>query len=149
MGRGSYVLRRLIRHWCSFATHMSPALNGSSVLQCFEHGNTVEIHNGIMFDFYLGLPHMLKAYFGIILNTEVVKPMLQLCIPNSSASFFFCENPWLIFTGYLLPFQLASSPAHLSSSFSSSHHCSNQGECRVVLWTFWWGEEVRYNPCKL
>ena len=38
---------------------MSPTLNGSSVLQCFEHGNTVKIHNGIMFDFYPGLPHMM------------------------------------------------------------------------------------------
>ena len=37
---------------------MSPTLNGSSVLQRFEHGNIVEICNGIMFDFYLGLPHM-------------------------------------------------------------------------------------------
>ena len=34
---------------------MSPALNVSTVLQCFEHGNVVEIHNGIMFDFYPGL----------------------------------------------------------------------------------------------
>ena len=38
---------------------MSPALKGSSVLQYFEHGNTVEIHNGKMFDFYPGLPHMM------------------------------------------------------------------------------------------
>ena len=31
---------------------MSPALNGSTALQCFEHGNVVEIWNGMMFDFY-------------------------------------------------------------------------------------------------
>ena len=37
---------------------MSPTLNGSTVLQRFERGNAVEIRNGIMFDFYLGLPHM-------------------------------------------------------------------------------------------
>ena len=36
---------------------MSPALNGSSVLQCFEHSNATEIHNIIMFDFYPELPH--------------------------------------------------------------------------------------------
>ena len=36
---------------------MSPALNGSSVLQRFERSNASEIRNG-MFDFYLGLPHM-------------------------------------------------------------------------------------------
>ena len=37
---------------------MSPTLNGSTALQRFERGNAVEIHNGIMFDFYLGLPHL-------------------------------------------------------------------------------------------
>ena len=37
---------------------MSPALNGSSALLLFERGNVVEIHNGIMFDFYPGLPHL-------------------------------------------------------------------------------------------
>ena len=37
---------------------MTPALNRSSALQHFEHGNGVEICNGIMFDFYPGLPHM-------------------------------------------------------------------------------------------
>ena len=33
-------------------------------LQCLEHGNTVEIHNGIMFDFYMGLPHMIYILIG-------------------------------------------------------------------------------------
>ena len=37
---------------------MSPAVNGSTVLQCFKRGSAVEIHNIIMFDFYPGLPHM-------------------------------------------------------------------------------------------
>ena len=27
-----------------------------------EHDNAVEIRNGIMFDFYLGLPHMYVGY---------------------------------------------------------------------------------------
>ena len=39
---------------------MSPALTGSSVLERFERGNAMEIRNGIMFDFYLGLPHVLQ-----------------------------------------------------------------------------------------
>ena len=34
---------------------MSPALNKTYALQYFERGNTVEIHNRIMFDFYPGL----------------------------------------------------------------------------------------------
>ena len=37
---------------------MSPALNRSSALEHFEHSNASEIRNGIMFDFYPGLPHM-------------------------------------------------------------------------------------------
>ena len=37
---------------------MSPTLNGGTALQRFERGNVVEIRNGIMFDFYPGLPHM-------------------------------------------------------------------------------------------
>ena len=37
---------------------MSSALNGISVLQCFKCNNAIEIHNGIMFDFYPGLPHV-------------------------------------------------------------------------------------------
>ena len=37
---------------------MSPALNESSALQHFECGNAVKIRNGIMFDSYLGLPHV-------------------------------------------------------------------------------------------
>ena len=37
---------------------MSLVLNRGSALQQFEHGNTVKICKGIMFDFYPGLPHM-------------------------------------------------------------------------------------------
>ena len=36
---------------------MSPTLNGSSMLECFEQSNASEICNRVMFDFYLGLPH--------------------------------------------------------------------------------------------
>ena len=37
---------------------MSPALNGSSEIRHFKHSNALEICNGITFDFYTGLPHM-------------------------------------------------------------------------------------------
>ena len=43
-----------------YTEHMSPALNGSSVLECFERSNAIEMRNGIMFDFYPGLPHIIK-----------------------------------------------------------------------------------------
>ena len=47
------MLCRLIRHRCSFAAHMSPTLNGSTVLQHFERGNVVKIlsahrHQGLI-----------------------------------------------------------------------------------------------------
>ena len=35
---------------------ISPALNRSTVLQHFEHDNTIEIRNGVVIDFYPGLP---------------------------------------------------------------------------------------------
>ena len=38
---------------------MSSALNRSTALQRFERRNAVKICNGIMFDFYLGLPHII------------------------------------------------------------------------------------------
>ena len=38
--------------------HMSPALNKSSVMWCFEHSGAIEIRNGIIFNFYTGLPHI-------------------------------------------------------------------------------------------
>jgi len=37
---------------------MSPAL-GSSALERFERSSAIEIRNGITFDFYPGLPHMM------------------------------------------------------------------------------------------
>ena len=37
---------------------MSPTLNESSAIRHFEHSDAIEIRNGIIFDFYTGLPHM-------------------------------------------------------------------------------------------
>ena len=46
-----------------YETCMSPALSGSLMVLCLEHDNAIEIHNGIIFDFYTGLPHFkLKVY---------------------------------------------------------------------------------------
>ena len=51
------------KYLISLRSHMSPALNGSSALQCFEHGNVVEICNGTMFDFYPRLPHIYHVLY--------------------------------------------------------------------------------------
>ena len=53
-----YVAGKLINTGYVYTAHMSPALNGSSALQHFERSNAIEIRNGIMFDFYPGLPHI-------------------------------------------------------------------------------------------
>ena len=37
---------------------MSPALNESSAIRRFKHGDAIEIDDGITFDFYMGLPHI-------------------------------------------------------------------------------------------
>ena len=37
---------------------ISSALNRRSVIWRFKHSNVIKIHDGITFDFYMGLPHM-------------------------------------------------------------------------------------------
>ena len=58
-GGTHYALGKLMNTYHVHTALMSPALNGSSALEHFEHGNAIEIRNGIMFDFYPGLLHML------------------------------------------------------------------------------------------
>ena len=48
----------LVHLYVNTYTRMSSALNRRSALEWFECGNAIEIRNGIMFDFYPGLPHM-------------------------------------------------------------------------------------------
>ena len=57
-GRGSYALRGRIRYSCIYIARMSPTLSGSSALQHVKLGDALKIRNGIIFDFYSGLPHM-------------------------------------------------------------------------------------------
>ena len=49
-------------------SRMSSALSGSSALQCVKLGDTLEIHDGIIFDFYLGLPHTCMHFKKTIWN---------------------------------------------------------------------------------
>ena len=58
LGQGSYALCKRGKYWWVYPARMSPALNESSMLQCFECSNASEIRNGIMCDFYPGLPYM-------------------------------------------------------------------------------------------
>ena len=57
---------------------MSPTFNRSSTLQCFERGNMVEIRNGMMFDFYPGLPHILiQTYIVCILHKVLLSQLFN------------------------------------------------------------------------
>ena len=62
LGFITYHIRQFrveIKHYSVvYLARMSPALNGSSALEHFKHS---EIRNGIMYDFYPGLPHMIKT----------------------------------------------------------------------------------------
>ena len=55
--------------------HMSPALNESSVLQHFEHGNAVEIRNGVMFNLPMTATYVVQV--GIFVFTLVLYPRVS------------------------------------------------------------------------
>ena len=50
-GAHNYAMGKLINTYHVYTVCMSPAL------ECIKRGNMIEICNGIMFDFYLRLPH--------------------------------------------------------------------------------------------
>ena len=56
---------------------MSPTFNGSSLIQRFEGNDVIEIHEGITFDFYTGLPHAVSMVFPFALQADHV--MLKVC----------------------------------------------------------------------
>ena len=61
---------------------MSPALNRSTALLCFERANTVEIHNRIMFDFYPGLPQIALYLRLLILCSDCVRLLARNGLVN-------------------------------------------------------------------
>ena len=70
LGRGSYALRSCMNILWIYEAHMSPALNGSSAIQCFEGSDAIEIRNGITFDFYTELPHMYMYMCCLLLSNK-------------------------------------------------------------------------------
>ena len=93
-------LKPVIRYSCTYAVHMSPALNGSSALQCFKLGNVIEMCDGVMFDFPLGLPH---TYVTIYKNPQFNSLMwgLLTLIPNILIVEYPLETTVLF---YMLPY---------------------------------------------
>ena len=45
---------------------MSPTLNRSSAIWHFKHSGAIEIRDGITFDFYAGLPHVLGQTVPVV-----------------------------------------------------------------------------------
>ena len=54
---------KLMNTYHVYTVCMSPTLNGSSALEFFKRSNAIEIRNGIMLDFYPGLPHMCVSWY--------------------------------------------------------------------------------------
>ena len=48
---------------------MSSTLNGSLVIQCFKHDDAFKFRDGIILDFYMGLPHV-DGFHGPWLNFQ-------------------------------------------------------------------------------
>ena len=57
-GWGSYVLCKCMNLWTVYEARMSPTPSGSLVLQHVKVSGALEICDGIIFDFYPGLPHI-------------------------------------------------------------------------------------------
>ena len=53
------MLCKRIDGCCVYTVHLSSALNGSSEISRFKRRVVMEIRNGIIFDFYTGLTHVL------------------------------------------------------------------------------------------
>ena len=61
--QSSNVMHNCVDSCHIYTAHLSPALNESSDIRHFERSDTIEIRNGIIFDFYTGLPHI-RSYLG-------------------------------------------------------------------------------------
>ena len=73
--RGSYALCKLMNTWHVYAKRMGPTPKGSSALQRFECDNALEIRNGIMFDFYPGLPQLSLHNVFFIWTCTITEPL--------------------------------------------------------------------------
>ena len=84
----------------SFTLHMSPALNESTALQLFECGNAVEIRDGIMFDFYPGLPHTVCVGYQRKQRTFIQPPKMIKCCNKCSMDDWTNVFKWSVVKDY-------------------------------------------------
>ena len=78
---------------------MSPALDRSTVIKCFERGNAVKIRNGIMFDFYPELPHTYMYMFmkmvkkvSIVCACNIVLFLSTISVPHAHLHTYTCAQ---------------------------------------------------------
>ena len=62
------MLGKLMNTYHVYTARMSPAFNGSSVLERFERSTVIEICNGIMSNFYPGLSQI--CFWKIFASTQ-------------------------------------------------------------------------------
>ena len=73
---------------------MSPALSGSSALQRVKLGDALEIRDGIIFDFYPGLPHIMYiAYLELWYMLSSTCTSFVLMSPGLSQFLIFGFGP--------------------------------------------------------
>ena len=74
---------------------MSPILSGSSALQRIKLGDALEICNGILSDFYSGLPHIyiyIYEFFTFLFTADYINIMESLVFNGSATSDRQCVN---------------------------------------------------------
>ena len=122
---------------------MSPALNGSSTLERFERSSTSEICNGIMFDFYPGLPHtvchntLTRCVVMVALMTawtkvcaswpqQTIFPVREVIAPESNLK-IICEGWAKVavsrFTVFIHHFLFCSSAGEARTTAAPSINC--------------------------
>jgi len=93
---------------------MRPALNGSSALQRFERSNASEIRNGIMFDFYPGLPHITYVYINWLTNITKLKTFfLSIGVCNHLIAILYCTCIHVMYSGNTFESKYSQSEYHL------------------------------------
>ena len=136
--RDTYVLFRLIRHSCILAVHMNHTLNGSFVLQFFEHDNKLRNRYNVRFVylFIIVLPtYTLVRTSGYIFSL----PSLHLCSLSDGGwprqrgheserkSPIYCFGDWGCFTSDL-PYSRATN----SGAIKERLNHPNKFNCRLL-----------------
>ena len=98
---------------------MSPALNGSSAIWHFKSSNVIEIHDGITFDFYTGLPQSL--------NKRVFCSLVKYAVAKLHNLLIECCNTILAIAKVVMGTILADSCNHGQIAMAIYKHLSHTG----------------------